>query len=137
VIATLRTIGRIETPYQSVEECPANIEPDGPMCRVVVDEKFARGLEGLSSRQAVMLLYWFDKVDRERFVQKRRGTGEERGVFALRSPHRPNPIGVAVVRIERLDGHSLEVRGLDCLDGTPLLDIKPALNTSEVNKTST
>jgi len=122
----LRPIGRVITPYVNLEECPRNIDPDGPMCQLLVDEEYAQGLSGLESGQSILLLYWFDGVDRNRMIQRRRGEGEPRGVFALRSPHRPNPIAASVVRIERIEGRCIFVRGMDCLDGTPLLDIKPA-----------
>ena len=124
--ASLHFIGRIRTPYRSLDECPANVDPDGPPCEVIVDEVFAPGIEGLVAGQQVLLLYWLGEADRQALRKKRRGSGEVRGVFALRSPHRPNPIGAAVVRIESLAENRLKVRGMDCLDGTPLLDIKPA-----------
>jgi len=123
---SLESIGRIRTPYRTLEACPCGVDPEGPMCEVVVDEAFAEGLSGIEAGHAVLLLYWFDDVDRHRMIQRRRGEGELRGVFALRSPHRPNPIAASVVTVERIDGRRLFVRGMDCLDGTPLLDIKPA-----------
>lgn len=122
----LESIGRIRTPYRTLDACPCGVDPEGPMCEVVIDKAFVEGLSGLEAGHAVLLLYWFDDVDRHRMIQRRRGVGELRGVFALRSPHRPNPIAASVVTIERIEGNRLFVRGMDCLDGTPLLDIKPA-----------
>jgi len=124
---TLRPIGRIRTPYRTLAECPRNVEPDGPLCELLVDPDYVAGLTGLTAGDHILLLYWFDGVDRHAPLQQRRGSGETRGVFDLRSPHRPNPIAVATVRIESIRGGVVEVRGMDCLDGTPLLDIKPAL----------
>jgi tRNA (Thr-GGU) A37 N-methylase len=66
-----------------------------------------------------------DKARRDLVVQAPRHYAEERGTFALRSPVRPNPIAASVVRLVGIDGANLSVVGLDCLDGTPLLDIKP------------
>ncbi len=125
--AQLTFIGRIETPYRRLEDCPRNIDPAGPPCRLVIHAPFAEGLFGLNPGQQILILYWFDEVDRGRLRQNSRKTGEPAGVFALRTPNRPNPIGAAVLKIEAVEGASIRVRGLDCLDGTPLLDIKPAM----------
>jgi tRNA (Thr-GGU) A37 N-methylase len=73
------------------------------------------------------VLYWLGDADRGALVRRHGQIGGELGVFALRSPHRPNPIGAAAVRIESIRETTVEVRGLDCLDGTPLLDIRPAM----------
>ncbi len=119
-------IGRIETPYLHLKECPRNVEPGGPLCRLVIDHAYLDAMFRLSSGQKILILYWFDNVDRKRVQQNSRKTGELAGVFALRTPNRPNPIGAAVVPIEKIEDDSIYVRGLDCLNGTPLLDIKPA-----------
>lgn len=123
----IRCIGRIRTPWRALEQCPRNVDPEGPICTLEVDSDLVEGLTGLSAGDEILILYWLDKGDRETLLLQRRDSGSLRGVFALRAPHRPNPIGAAVVRIEDIDGHRVRVRGLDCLDGTPLLDIKPAL----------
>jgi tRNA-Thr(GGU) m(6)t(6)A37 methyltransferase TsaA len=119
-------VGHIRTPYSTLEECPRNVDHSGPVCELVIDAAYAEGLAGLAVGDRILVLYWLDQAERGPLTQKRRGTGQTRGVFALRSPDRPNPIGAAVVTIESLAGGRVEVRGLDCLDGTPLLDIKPA-----------
>lgn len=120
-------IGHIRTPYATLGECPRNVDPAGPPCELVVDEAYAEGLTGLAAGDRILVLYWFDGVDRQALLQQRPGSGETRGVFALRSPSRPNPIGAAVLKIDNIGDRSIRVRGLDCLDGTPLLDIKPVL----------
>ena len=124
--ATLHFIGRIRTPHRDLADCPAFVDPDGPPCEIVLDPNWRDGLRGLVAGQSVLVLYWFTDVTRDRPVQTPRHGGPPRGVFALRSPHRPNPIAAAEVAIEYLaqDGR-IGVRGMDCLDGTPLLDIKP------------
>ena len=133
MIPTLRYIGQIRTQYQTLAECPRNIDPQGPVCKLVVEQDYSAGMTGLEKGQRILVLYWFEHVDRTDLVQKRHDTGQERGVFALRSPHRPNPIAAAVVTIEDIETNTILVRGLDCLDGTPLLDIKPALVDESVN----
>ena len=123
---TLVQVGHLETPYETPEACPSNIDPEGPLCRVVVAPRFRPALEGLEAGEEVLLLYWLGGADRSRIRQEGRRRPGISGTFALRSPHRPNPIGAAVVPIEALDGDGLVVRGLDAVNGTPLLDIKPA-----------
>ncbi|MEJ2383744.1 MAG: SAM-dependent methyltransferase [Xanthomonadales bacterium] len=125
--AQLNFIGRIRTPYRQREDCPAFVDPQGPRCEIVLDAGWREGLRGLTAGQKLLVLYWFDDVARDRPVQVPRRGGPPRGVFALRSPHRPNPIAAGEVTAEYIarDGR-VGVRGMDCLDGTPLLDIKPA-----------
>lgn len=77
--------------------------------------------------QKILILYWFENTNRDVIHQKSRSSGEMIGTFSLRSPHRPNPIGAAVVTIETIKKEVVFVKGLDCLDSTPLLDIKPAI----------
>jgi len=124
--AILEYIGRIRTPYTALGDCPRNINPGGPECELVLEPAFAEGVSGLEAGQEILVLYWFEEVHRHSLTQEPRGGGPSRGVFALRSPHRPNPIAAGVVAINRIQGRRIFVNGLDCLDGTPLLDIKPA-----------
>jgi len=123
----LTAIGRIETPYRTLADCPRNVDNVGPSCRLVVDPDLAPALLGLKVGQRILILYWFSGVDRERLHQTSRKNGEFAGVFALRTPHRPNPLGAAVATITAIAGNVLTVPGLDCLDGTALIDIKPAM----------
>lgn len=124
---TLKFIGKINTPYKAIEDCPNNIDSDGPLCQVVVDDEYKDGLSGLTPGQKILILYWFDGVNRGINQQKSRDCGKVMGTFALRSPHRPNPIGAAVLSIKKINDGEVVIKGLDCLDGTPLLDIKPAI----------
>ena len=120
-------IGRIETPYETPEDCPYTVNPGGPLCRIVVDPRYAAGLKGLAGGDRILVLYWLDRANRGKPLVGVRRSGNVAGAFAARTPHRPNPIGAAVVTIEALEGAVLRVRGLDCVSGTPLLDIKPAI----------
>ena len=92
-----------------------------------VDAPFRPGLQGLAPGDAIILLYWMHEAKRDLIVQKPRHRPEPCGVFALRSPARPNPIAMGRVRIVGLDAEAgrLEIDAIDCLDGTPLVDIKP------------
>lgn len=125
--AELVFIGHIETPYKVLEDCPRNVEPDGPVCRLVLAPGYEQGLLGLRPGRKVLVLYWLREADRTKLRQSPSHIGKTRGTFALRSPHRPNPIGAAAVEVEEISGNTVVVRGMDCLNGTPLLDIKPAM----------
>jgi tRNA-Thr(GGU) m(6)t(6)A37 methyltransferase TsaA len=123
--ASLYFIGRIRTPWQTRAECPKNGGESEEVCTVELDRRWAAGLQGLESVSHVLLLYWMDKARRDLVVQAPRHYAEQRGTFALRSPVRPNPIAAAVARLQRIEDNKLFVVGVDCIDGTPLLDIKP------------
>jgi tRNA-Thr(GGU) m(6)t(6)A37 methyltransferase TsaA len=123
--ASLYYIGRIRTPWQTRDACPKNGRETEEVCRIELDPRWAAGLQGLETVSHVLVLYWMDKARRDLLVQAPRHYAERRGTFALRSPVRPNPIAVAVTRLQRIEGNTLYVIGLDCLDGTPLLDLKP------------
>jgi tRNA-Thr(GGU) m(6)t(6)A37 methyltransferase TsaA len=118
-------IGRIRTPWQSRDDCPKNARESDVVCTVEVDARYGRALQNVQTCSHLLLLYWMDKARRDLAVQAPRHYGEPRGTFALRSPVRPNPIAASVVRLVKVEGTQLSVVGLDCLDGTPLIDIKP------------
>jgi tRNA (adenine37-N6)-methyltransferase len=123
--ATLGFIGRIRTPWTRREDCPHQGAPDGPECRIELDPPWDRALDGIEQFERIEVLYWLDRSRRDLLRQNPNHGGGARGTFSLRSPLRPNPIGTALVPLLRREGPVLVVRGLDCLDGTPLLDLKP------------
>jgi tRNA-Thr(GGU) m(6)t(6)A37 methyltransferase TsaA len=123
--ASLYFIGRIRTPWHRREDCPKNSRESDALCTVELDPRFAAGLKGLETASHVWLLYWMNEARRDLVLQSPRHYAEQRGTFALRSPVRPNPIAIAIARLLRIDGATLSVIGVDCLDDTPLLDIKP------------
>jgi tRNA-Thr(GGU) m(6)t(6)A37 methyltransferase TsaA len=123
--ASLYYIGRIRTPWRRREDCPKNARGSDAVCTVELDPRWAEGLNGLETVSHVLLLYWMDQARRDLLLQSPRHYAEHRGTFALRSPARPNPIAVSVARLLRIEGNRLSVVGLDCIDNTPLLDIKP------------
>ena len=122
--AGLVFIGRIRTPWTSRLECPRQGRLDGPDCRIAVDEPWAAGLDGIEGFARIEVLYWLHQSRRDLLVQTPHN-GTPAGTFALRSPVRPNPIGLSSVRLVGIEGRMVSVRGLDCLDGTPLIDLKP------------
>lgn len=125
--AELTPIGYIETPYKSLAQCPRNIEQRGPVCQLKVNDEYQEGLTGLKAGQSIVILYWIETNKPFKCIQQSRKSKQSTGVFSLRSPNRPNPIGLAVLNIEEIKKGIVTVRGLDCLDGTPLIDIKPAI----------
>lgn len=117
-------IGRIRTPWRTRGECPRNARGSDAECRIELDMRYAAALDGVETCTHLVVLYFMHQARRDLAVQVSRHSGR-RGTFALRSPVRPNPIAMSVVRLVRVEETRLTVVGLDCLDGTPLLDIKP------------
>jgi tRNA-Thr(GGU) m(6)t(6)A37 methyltransferase TsaA len=123
--AGLVFIGRIHTPWQDRLTCPRQGKQDGPVCRIEVFEPWVAALDGIAAYQHIEVLYWLHLSRRDIVRQSPRNDGIARGAFSLRSPVRPNPIGTQLVALVGVEGANLFVRGLDCLDGTPLIDLKP------------
>lgn len=123
--AGLVFIGRIHTPWTSRMVAPRQGRTDGPVCRIEVFEPWVAALDGLEAYPKIEVLYWLHLSRRDLVRQSPRNDGATRGTFSLRSPARPNPIGTSIAELVRIEGAVLLVRGLDCLDGTPLLDLKP------------
>ncbi len=123
-------IGTIRTPWKTRAECPKNPREAGDTrCTIELDARYARALEGVEKSTHLVAVYFMDRARRDLVVQVPRHLGEARGTFALRSPVRPNPIAISVVKLLKREGTKLTVTGLDCLDGTPLLDLKPYVAT--------
>lgn len=123
--AGLVFIGRIHTPWASRLMTPRQGRADGPICRIEIFEPWQAALDGVERFERLEVLYWLHMSRRDLVRQSPANDGTSRGTFALRSPVRPNPIGTSIVELVGVEGNMLSVRGMDCLDGTPLLDIKP------------
>ncbi len=115
----------IRTPWASRAECPHYGVPDGPICRIEVSEPWVAGLDGIEAFERLEVLYWLHQSRRDLVRQSPGNDGATKGTFTIRSPVRPNPIGTSIVTLVSREGPALNVRGLDCVDGTPLLDVKP------------
>lgn len=124
-------LGRIRTPWQERDDCPRNARESDAVCTVELDPRYAEGLKDVETCSHLVLLYWMDKAPRNLVRQMPGHYGVQRGTFALRSPARPNPIAMSVVKLLGVEGNRLSVVGLDCLDGTPLLDIKPYFTSTD------
>lgn len=118
-------IGFVENEFKEIQDDPDVFR--GTVSRVRVLEEYARGLYRLERCPRLYMVYVFDRAEGYRLVIHPRGdtSRPERGVFATRSPYRPNPIGLAVVELVSIEGAVLTVRDLDAINSTPVLDIKP------------
>jgi tRNA-Thr(GGU) m(6)t(6)A37 methyltransferase TsaA len=123
--AGLYYVGRIRTPWRTRDDCPKNARESDAVCTIEVDPRYAAALTGVETCTHLLALYWMHEARRDLLVQAPRHYAEKRGTFALRSPVRPNPVAASVVKLLKVDGLRLSVVGLDCLDGTPLVDLKP------------
>ena len=126
----LHPIGRVRSPIQSRAEAPKQGDEGAPEAWLEIDPAVAEAARHLRVGEEVILLTWLDRADRS--VLSVRPRGDERrpltGVFSTRSPDRPNPIGLhRVTVLEIAEGPRLRVSGLEALDGTPILDLKPVL----------
>jgi tRNA-Thr(GGU) m(6)t(6)A37 methyltransferase TsaA len=130
----LTPIGTIRTPWRSIADCPRNgRQPDpAPECEAHVLPEFTAGLASLEGFSHLVLLYWLGTGKPAALTFAPPFDPQTRGIFATRAPWRPNPIGMSVVAFDGVgEAGVLKVRYLDCLDGTPLLDIKPYLPTTD------
>jgi len=123
--AGLVFIGTIRTPWTSRLVCPRQGRADGPICRIELFPPWDEALEGIERFERLEVLYWLHQSRRDLVRQSPANNGETHGTFALRTPVRPNPIGTSIATLVAREGRVLLVRGLDCLDETPLLDLKP------------
>ncbi len=126
----LRPIGRVESRLTDPAEAPRQADEGAPEAWLVIDANFAAGLEGLRPGDDAILITWLDRAQRDVLVNHPRGDPSRpvAGVFTTRSPHRPNPLGLHQVTIAAIDGFRVLVKGLEAVDGTPIVDIKGVLN---------
>jgi len=125
----LRPIGRVESPLTDRAAAPKQGDEGAPDAWLVFDAAVAEGLQDLAVGTDVLLLTWLDRASRDVLMVRPRGdrARPETGVFTTRSPDRPNPIGLHRVTILVIDGLRVQVRNLEALDGTPIVDVKPVL----------
>jgi tRNA-Thr(GGU) m(6)t(6)A37 methyltransferase TsaA len=128
--AGLVFIGRVRSPWTDRAECPKNMAAARETARpasIEIDQPYRPGLGGLETVSHLVVLTWLDQAARNLIVQKPRHAASPRGTFALRSPVRPNPVGVHIVRLMGLDVSTgvLDLEAIDVLDGTPIIDVKP------------
>lgn len=117
-IGYVHNAAALDTPLEAIRAQPSE---------VVLDEKYRDGLMGLDRNALIVVIFYFDRAEGYALRLHPRGDPSRplTGLFNTRTPHRPNPIGVTVVRLMSVEGNRLVVEGLDAIDGTPVLDVKP------------
>ena len=121
----LKPIGIIHSPYHSREEAPRQGYGREEISQVEVFKEFEEGLRDVERYSHIILIYWFHRSRGYSLMVTPPGDARPRGLFATRAPDRPCPLGLSVVELLAREGNILKVKGLDAIDGTPLLDIKP------------
>jgi tRNA-Thr(GGU) m(6)t(6)A37 methyltransferase TsaA len=130
VVMQLQSIGRVASRLTDRSAAPMQGFEGSPEAWIEIVPEVAEGLEGIAAGQRVIVLTWLDRADRTVLRTRPRDDPDrpELGVFATRSPDRPNPIGLHLVEVVEVDGARLRVRDLEALDGTPVVDIKPQIH---------
>ncbi len=126
----LKAIGRVESPLTELDSAPRQADEGAPEAWLVFEPAMLEGLRSIRPGDEVLVLTWLDRARRDVLSVHPRGDASraQEGVFSTRSPHRPNPIGLHRVEIAAIDGRRMQVRNLEALDGTPILDVKPILS---------
>jgi tRNA-Thr(GGU) m(6)t(6)A37 methyltransferase TsaA len=126
----LKSVGVVRSPYQDSASVPKGLgaqhDAEGTL---EIHDDLAAGLADIEGFSHLYVIWFFHRVDRVELTAHPPSDDRPHGVFATRSPQRPNPIGLTIVELLRRDGTKLHVRGIDMLDGTPILDIKPYLSS--------
>ena len=119
-------IGKIYSEFKNLSNMP--IQPTSDKAtkgKIIIKEKYAEGLKDLDGFSHIIVIYFFHKVKEHKLIVKPFMDDIKRGIFATRAPVRPNPIGLSIVEIEKIEGNTIYIKNVDMLDQTPVLDIKP------------
>lgn len=132
---TFRAVGVVESPYRTSEEIPKGLgATHAAEGTLVIFPEYREGLQDIEGFSHLYVLWVFHHVEGFSLLANPPSDDRPHGVFATRSPRRPNPIGLTVVELLSCDDHRLQVRGVDMLDGTPILDLKPYLSSVPVDR---
>ena len=128
----LKAVGRIRSTLRALTDAPRQGSEGAPDAWLEVDPAFARALRGIEEGDELLVITWLDRADREILQVHPRGDTKAplAGVFATRSPHRPNPLGLHRVTVRAISGTRLRIGPIEALDGTPVVDIKPLLGSA-------
>ena len=128
----IRFIGKINSVLKSIDDCPLQENENAPGAEIIIFPEFMDGIQNIRVGSEILLLTWLHMADRSviKCIPRRDYGSPPIGVFSTRSPDRPNPIGIHAVKVLSIsDNGSIKVSALEVLDQTPLIDIKPVLNT--------
>lgn len=130
---TLRPVGRVESELSDPESAPKQADEGAPEASLVLDAEVLPALEGLAAGDRIVVLTWLDRADRDVLAVHPRDDPANplTGVFATRSSHRPNPIGLHEVEVLAIEGDRVRVAALEAVDGTPIVDLKPVYRFAE------
>lgn len=130
---TLTPIGHIRSALDDLSIAPRQGREGAPDAWIELDPQYAQGLQGLSAGDEIIVLAWFHLADRTKLAVHPRAERDRplTGVFATRAPHRPNPVGLHRVTVREMDGTRLRVGPIEAIDGTPIVDIKIAIETDD------
>lgn len=130
----VRAIGVVRSPLRDLDHAPRQADESSPEAELLFDEQVAAALEGIEAGAVVELLTWLHQASRDTLQTRPRGDANRAltGVFATRSPNRPNPIGLHTVTVLETGPGTLRVAGLEAIDGTPVIDIKIALRSPDL-----
>jgi tRNA-Thr(GGU) m(6)t(6)A37 methyltransferase TsaA len=120
----IHAIGYVRSPYKVKDDAPRQGRLSDTVSEIVIAEKYRPALWQIEGKRHLWVLCWFDQADRTVLRAIPPGTSAEKGVFAIRSPDRPNPVSLCMVDLLSVNDGVLKVRGLDAIDGTPVIDIK-------------
>jgi len=127
----LQQIGVIRSLYQKKSDAPPQGRFKEDRFTIEVYPEFAAGLKDIEDASHLIVLFWCDRADRKSLIANTPWDDVPHGVFATRSPNRPNPIAFDIVNLVSRQGNKLLVRGMDALDNSPLLDIKPYISQTD------
>ena len=132
----IKAIGRVESELRDLKSAPKQADEGAPPAWLVFEPEMRAGLRNIRVGDEVIAITWLDRADRSVLSVHPRGDASkpEQGVFSTRSPHRPNPIGLHTVEVIAIDGLRLQVRSLEALDGTPVVDLKPMLDSDPTQR---
>ena len=124
----LYPIGFIKSPYKKREEVPKWGTNTPDKAEIILDERYVEGIADLHPLEKYLVIFYFHKSNEMKLTVPIQGFGPMTGVFSTRSPNRPNSIGISVITVEAVRGNKIVFTGVDMLDGSPVLDIKPYIS---------
>jgi tRNA-Thr(GGU) m(6)t(6)A37 methyltransferase TsaA len=126
----IRSIGSVSSSLRTLDAAPRQADEGAPEAWLVFEPEAIEGLRNIRAGDDLILITWLDRARRDVLTVHPRGDASRppEGVFSTRSPHRPNPLGLHEVHVTAVEGGRLQVRSLEAIDGTPIVDVKPVLS---------